>query len=93
MKILVRIPYPASGYTVEKRTVTQPKGIMKSPKRFQVDTADINERTRVAVIGRLVKAVAENTKALVRIEGYTVDNSVMISKMIEMMTKLTKMVK
>ena len=86
-------PLPSStryGFKVKKRSVPPQDDIEDSPKRLKVDLADLNERTLVAVVGRLAEAVEYNTKALNRIEKYAVDNSIMMSKMIEVMSKLNK---
>ena len=83
-------PSKRYGFKVKKRSVTPKDDIEDSPKRLKVDLADLNERTLVAVVGRLAEAVEHNTKALNRIEKYAVDNSIMMSKMIEIMSKLNK---
>ena len=86
-------PLPPStryGFKVKKRSVTPKDDFEDSSKRLKVDLADLNERTLVAVVGRLAETVEHNTKALNRIEKYSVDNSIMMSKMIEVMSKLNK---
>ena len=86
-------PFPQStryGFKVKKRSVPPKDDIEDSHKRLKVDLADLNVRTRVAVVDRLAEVVEHNTKALNRIEKYSVDNSIMMSKMIEVMSKLNK---
>ena len=86
-------PLPPStryGFKVKKRSVPPKDDIEDSPKRLKVDLADLNVRTRVAVVDRLAEAVEHNTKALNRIEKYAVENLIMMSKMIEVMSKLNK---
>ena len=44
----------------------------------------------MSVVGRLAEAVEYNTKTLNRIEKYAVENSIMMPKMIDVMSKLNK---
>ena len=86
-------PLPPStryDFKVKKRSLPLKDDIEDSSKRLKVDLADLNERTLVAVVGRLAEAVEHNRKALNQIEKCAVDNLIMMSKMIEVMSKLNK---
>ena len=83
-------PSTRYGFKVKKRSEPPKDDIVDSPKRLKVDLADLYERTLVAVEGRLAEAIEHNIKALNGIEKYAVDNSIMMSKMIEDTNKLNK---
>ena len=76
---------------VRKRSLDESEKPLPLPKKLKdVDVRDMSERTLVEVVGKLTEVIEKNNRALRRMEDLMVDNTCVMAKVVEAMTRLKR---